>query len=97
MKIKRHTLALALLAAVAAPAAHAEVAIDVIGGSEVSFEGLVQADGNWFENDLAKAREMHFLLASFSRMMFIETNPIPVKTALALMGRITLEMPEAEA
>ena len=53
MKIKRHTLVLALLAAVAAPAAHAEVAIDVIGGSEVSFEGLVQADGNWFDNDLA--------------------------------------------
>lgn len=46
----------------------------------------------WFEGDLAKAREMHFLLASFSRMMFIETNPIPVKTALALMGRIKLEM-----
>jgi phosphate-selective porin OprO and OprP len=53
MKIKRHTLTLALLAAVAAPAAHAEVAIDVIGGSEISFEGLVQADGNWFDNDLA--------------------------------------------
>ncbi len=46
----------------------------------------------WFANDLAKAREMHFLLASFSRMMFIETNPIPVKTALHLMGRIKLEM-----
>ncbi len=53
MKIKRHTLSLALLAAVAAPAAHAEIAIDVIGGSEISFEGLVQADGNWFDNDLA--------------------------------------------
>ena len=53
MKIQRHTLTLALLAAVAAPAAHAEVAIDVIGGSEISFEGLVQADGNWFDNDLA--------------------------------------------
>lgn len=53
MKIKRHTLTLALLAAVAAPAAQAEVAIDVIGGSEISFEGLVQADGNWFDNDLA--------------------------------------------
>jgi 4-hydroxy-tetrahydrodipicolinate synthase len=46
----------------------------------------------WFAGDLAKAQEMHFLLASFSRMMFIETNPIPVKTALSLMGRIKLEM-----
>ena len=31
--------------------AHASVAIDVIGGTEVSFEGLVQADGNWYDND----------------------------------------------
>lgn len=46
----------------------------------------------WFAADLPKAREMHFLLASFSRMMFIETNPIPVKTSLSLMGRINLEM-----
>lgn len=53
MKLSRSTLTLALLAAVAAPAAHAEVAIDVIGGSEVSLEGLIQVDGNWFDNDLA--------------------------------------------
>jgi 4-hydroxy-tetrahydrodipicolinate synthase len=46
----------------------------------------------WFAGNLPKAREMHFLLASFSRLMFIETNPIPAKTALSLMGRIKLEM-----
>ena len=32
--------------------AHADVALDVIGPYEVSFEGLVQADGNWFNNDV---------------------------------------------
>ena len=53
MKLSRTQLGLALLAAIAAPAAHAEIAIDVIGGSEVTFEGLVQADGNWFDNDVA--------------------------------------------
>ncbi|MEO8365848.1 MAG: OprO/OprP family phosphate-selective porin [Pseudoxanthomonas sp.] len=53
MKLSRSTLTLALLAALVAPAAHAEIAIDVIGGSEVSFEGLVQADGNWYDNDFA--------------------------------------------
>ena len=53
MKLSPSTLGLALLAAIAAPAAHAEIAIDVIAGSEISFEGLVQADGNWFDNDLA--------------------------------------------
>lgn len=41
-----------MLAALAAPAVHAEVAIDVIGDSEVSFEGLLQTDGYWYDNDL---------------------------------------------
>lgn len=52
MKLTPSTLTLALLAALAAPAAHAEIAIDVIGDSEVTFEGLVQTDGNWFDNDV---------------------------------------------
>lgn len=51
MKLFRSTLAVALLAALAAPA-HAEVAIDVIGGSEISLEGLVQADYNYFDSDV---------------------------------------------
>ncbi len=51
MKLSRRTLPLAVLAALAAPAAHAEVPIDVIGGSEVSFEGLVQADFYKFNID----------------------------------------------
>jgi len=53
MKLSRSTLSVALLAALAAPAAHAEIALDVIGGSEISFEGLVQADYNDFNNDFA--------------------------------------------
>src|SRR5688572_19883639 len=51
MKLSRNTLSIALLAALVAPAAHAEVALDVIGGSEISFEGLVQADYNDFSTD----------------------------------------------
>lgn len=53
--MNRHTprlLGLAIAAILAAPAAHAEIAIDVIFGSEVSLEGLMQADGNWFHNDV---------------------------------------------
>jgi 4-hydroxy-tetrahydrodipicolinate synthase len=46
----------------------------------------------WFGGDLQKARDLHYELASFSRMMFLETNPIPVKTSLALMGRIKLDL-----
>jgi phosphate-selective porin OprO/OprP len=51
MNLSRSTLTLALLAALVAPAAHAEIAIDSIADSEVSFEGLVQADGYWYDSD----------------------------------------------
>lgn len=51
--------------------------------------GMCQA---WFDGDLATARDLHYFLAPFSRMMFLETNPIPAKTSLALMGRIQLEL-----
>jgi phosphate-selective porin OprO/OprP len=53
MQIAVNRLTLALLLAGAAPLAHAEIAIDVIGGSEISFEGLVQADYNRFGSDVA--------------------------------------------
>jgi len=36
--------------------------------------------------DLLKARKIHFELAPLVRAMFLETNPIPVKTAYRLMG-----------
>lgn len=38
--------------------------------------------------DLARAREMHYRLAPLMSAMFIDTNPVPAKTALELMGRI---------
>ena len=53
MVLPRRTPSLALLAALAAPSAHAGIAIDSIAGSDVSLEGLVQIDGNWFDSDLA--------------------------------------------
>lgn len=53
MNLNRSTLLIAIVAALAAPAAHAEIAIDVIGGSEVSFEGLLQTDAYWYDSDFA--------------------------------------------
>jgi len=53
MKLSRSTLSFALLAALVAPAAHAEIAIDSIADSDVSFEGLVQVDGYWYNNDFS--------------------------------------------
>lgn len=43
---------------------------------------------SWERGDFTKARELHFKLEPVNSAMFIETNPVPVKTALALMGRI---------
>ncbi len=40
------------------------------------------------KGDFNTARELHFRLLPLMRANFIESNPIPVKTALALMGRI---------
>jgi len=45
----------------------------------------------WFKHDVEKAREIHFDLLDIHDAMFLETNPIPVKTALAMMGKITEE------
>ena len=42
----------------------------------------------WRSGDAATARALHYTLAPLNRVMFIETNPGPAKTALGLMGRM---------
>ena len=42
--------------------------------------------------DLAEARALHFQLMPLNRAMFLETNPIPVKTAYALVYGQKLEL-----
>lgn len=42
--------------------------------------------------DYAKARELHYKLMPVVRSMFIETNPIPVKTAMGMLGLCSEEM-----
>jgi 4-hydroxy-tetrahydrodipicolinate synthase len=42
---------------------------------------------NEFEKgNLEKAREIHYKLLPLIKAIFIETNPIPVKTAMGLLG-----------
>ena len=43
------------------------------------------------EEDMITARSLHYELLKLNDVMFIETNPIPVKAALAIMGRIDNE------
>jgi 4-hydroxy-tetrahydrodipicolinate synthase len=42
----------------------------------------------WDRGDVAEARRLHYGLLPLHEAMFLESNPIPVKTALGLMGRI---------
>jgi 4-hydroxy-tetrahydrodipicolinate synthase len=44
------------------------------------------------KNDWEKARRLHFRLSPLFDVLFIETNPTPVKAALDLMGRISGEV-----
>lgn len=47
---------------------------------------------SWLKGQYDKARAIHYKLGPLNAAMFIETNPIPVKTALAMMGRIQEEL-----
>jgi 4-hydroxy-tetrahydrodipicolinate synthase len=46
----------------------------------------------WEEGKVERARQLFYKLLPLCQAMFIETNPIPVKTALALLGKIDGEM-----
>jgi 4-hydroxy-tetrahydrodipicolinate synthase len=45
----------------------------------------------FFSGNMAEALRLHYKMEPLHGAMFIETNPIPVKTSLALMGRIAEE------
>lgn len=48
---------------------------------------------NSFEKgDILKARRMHYKLFPLFKILFIETNPIPVKTAMAMLGMMEEEL-----
>jgi 4-hydroxy-tetrahydrodipicolinate synthase len=51
--------------------------------------GMVDA---FTAGDLAKARALHYRMSPLIDALFIETNPIPVKAALAMMGKIDPEL-----
>ncbi len=42
--------------------------------------------------DFAKAREIHYQLLPLIRALFVETNPIRVKQAVAFMGKCANEL-----
>lgn len=42
--------------------------------------------------DMKKAKELHYKMVPLIDMLFIETNPAPVKAALAMMGKISYDV-----
>jgi len=47
---------------------------------------------SYIKGDTAKAVELHYKLHPLVKAMFIETNPIPVKTAMGMLGMCSPEM-----
>ncbi len=45
----------------------------------------------YFRGDVKEAQKLHYKTYPLCQAMFIETNPLPVKTALARMGMIKKE------
>src|SRR5437762_6544560 len=71
------------------------LAVVLLGGdgivSVVSNEAPAQMSamiGAALQSDIAKARELHYKLLPLMNINFIESNPIPVRAALAMMGVI---------
>lgn len=52
-------------------------------------KAMVQAT---IEGDYVTARKLHLALLEFHTAMFIESNPVPVKTSLALLGMIEAQV-----
>jgi phosphate-selective porin OprO/OprP len=75
----RHSLLTAAVLTALAGTAQAEITIDMIGGSEVSFEGLVQADSYWYNDD--------FLLLSSDAVDGTDTDFGMRRAELILKGK----------
>jgi len=45
-----------------------------------------------FKEDIARSRELHYKYWRLLKDLFIETNPIPVKTAMEMMGLLDFEV-----
>ncbi|MDD3579877.1 MAG: 4-hydroxy-tetrahydrodipicolinate synthase [Desulfobacca sp.] len=60
--------------------------------SNVAPKDMAQMCDAFLGGDLARARQLHYKMLPLMEAMFFETNPVPAKTALKLMGRITGEV-----
>lgn len=59
--------------------------------SNVAPRAMAELYDAYVIGEISRAREIHYRLWPLFRGCFLETNPIPAKTALAMMGRIREE------
>ena len=59
--------------------------------TNIAPEKMASLVNTMLAGEIDKARAMHFELFELCQAMFLETNPIPVKAALGLMGKIEPE------
>ncbi len=60
--------------------------------SNVAPAAVSEMVGAMLEDDFERGRELHYELLPLFRALFVETNPIPVKTAASLLGLCSDEM-----
>lgn len=60
--------------------------------SNIIPKDVAQMVDAFFAGDFKKSEEIHYKMWDINVAMFLETNPIPVKTALGMMGMITPEL-----
>ncbi|MBP7653475.1 4-hydroxy-tetrahydrodipicolinate synthase [Candidatus Dependentiae bacterium] len=53
---------------------------------------IVELYRSYVNNEIEKSRNIHFQYSQLMKIMFIESNPIPVKTAASLMGLCDFEI-----
>jgi len=61
--------------------------------SNVAPDAMSQMMDAALAGDYAKGRALHYKLFPLFKAMFYDTNPVPAKTALAMMGKITAANP----
>lgn len=47
---------------------------------------MAQLCTSWHKGDIAKAQRLHLKLFPLIKALFVETNPVPIKTAMGLLG-----------
>ena len=60
--------------------------------ANVAPTGMAQMVSAALNGDYERARTLHFKLTPLFSALFLETNPIPVKAALAMMGKMSEEV-----